>query len=184
MCDISEMPKEYERMKKRDNIGVVVVIPDSIGRTWHVRLGESDNALEYKPVTLRVPKSVNKAGAEFIIGGTKRTVTSYVCSKHSNRIKLNFEEGPLWFSSKKSDSNTDKRYNPECAKMLEFACQTFPCLIGSNLKSKVQNLIKHGKNYNRRLAARQPVNYDGHFPPFVRTCQEILDALDDAGVIY
>merc|ERR1711964_423465 len=111
-----------------------------------------------------------------------------------NKIKLIFEDGdPLWFSCKASGKHctAPKSGNPACAEMLRFAYNKILALR-CNIKmlpdiSKLQ-MYRRGKAESsdifrrRRLASRQPVKYYNHFPPFVRTCQEILDALDDAGV--
>lgn len=279
------MPKEYERIKKKDNIGVVVVLPFS-QQTWNVRLDKSDK-LAIKAVTIRIFHEASRIPSQFIIDGevkpvmslresqwfscklttdeqcdtdssvcaaaamievarqtfpdlekmkscdheirtwkisvalacsglkkpsfeTKiveirrpgyiasgdfevldkhaqfyidgelREIKSYWGAKHNNRILLELSDGKFWFSCKKENN----RWNPGCAEMLKAASKIFPSLNNdeTEMRGKIKKLNAPGKP--RRLAARQPVNCDGHFPPFVRTCQEILDALDDADVIY
>merc|ERR1712096_545203 len=133
-----------------------------------------------------------------------KTIKSYGKSKGSNRISINFKDDMLWFSCLNG-----KTYNPDCVAMLRAAYHTFPQLhkpgeeSSSWFDAMIDKIQKMEDNFpdsegllnsqqptrglrfstvddRRRLAARQPVNYGNHFPPFVRTCQEILDALNDA----
>merc|ERR1711964_807779 len=112
------------------------------------------------------------------------------------RISIQFIDKPktMWFSLTTPAKNGE--YNPECVEMLMKAHEVFPKLRKTNLEKMLKGIKeKIDANYaksnqsgdatgsneddfsrdgRRRLVSR----YDNHFPPFVRTCQEILDALD------
>merc|ERR1711964_312202 len=143
---------------------------------------------------------------KFIIDGSPRNVKCFGKLKTGGwngrfRISIKFKNTPktLWFSLTKTEKYGE--YDPVCIKMLKKAHEVFPKLRKWNLEKKLEGIkekidAKHaaksgqGDDSNeddsppdegrRRLTSR----YDNHFPPFVRTCQEILDALDDAGVDY
>jgi len=143
---------------------------------------------------------------KFIIDGEPRKVKSFGTWKSGSRfrISIKFIDKPktMWFSLTKPERGPDAKYDPECVEMLRKAHKVFPKLSTWDLESKIKklegqiaaNLAKRNKSENgddsndddsfdenrRRLTSR----YDNHFPPFVRTCQEILDALDAAGVDY
>jgi len=143
---------------------------------------------------------------KFLINGSPRTIKSFGTWKSGNgrfRISIKFSDKPktMWFSLTNPVRNGD--CDKECVEMLMKAHEVFPKLRTWDVESKIKklqgqiaaNLAKRNKSENgasnddnaspesrgrRRLVSR----YDNHFPPFVRTCQEILDALDDAGVDY
>jgi len=194
---LSHAKAQYDRQPqiKRDNISIVVVRP-RCARKWSIRFAPTTEALEKvttgKPVAIRAfpgsPSALDKP--HFLIENKIRRVLSYGGIHKTNKMKLNFEDGEMWFSCEASGKSFTgpKSCNPDCAEMLRFALQIFPAL-GTNGKmendlQKLNTSSSYPSRGHRRLAPRQPVNYYNHFPPFVRTCQEILNALDDAGVEY
>jgi len=190
---------------------VVVVIPRPKGtfeNPWKLRVAKKNKSKKssFADSEVKILRYRSEPGGEiepklFIDGKLKR-VLSYEKIYHGNRITLNFEnEQQLMFSAKQGNWrwSSSRVINKDCAPLLEAIRETFLKNDPSGgqtqeayqkktryqeMGKSIRVLKKHQQKmyHNRRLAARRPVNYGNHFPPFVRTCQEILDALDDAGV--